>query len=87
MTLPPISTQVFSLVGAFLCLFAYIGHQYNWMDVNKVTYNLLNAIGSGILCYIAFKPFQAGFWLMETVWFLVSAIAMVKAILKAKERC
>lgn len=71
--------QIISLVGALLCLFAYIGHQLNWLDSKKVLYNLLNVCGSGILVYIAFRPFQAGFILMEGVWLLVSLYALVKA--------
>ncbi len=73
--------QILSLIGALLCLFAYIGHQLDWMDAKKPAYNLLNVCGSGILVYIAFRPFQAGFILMEGVWLLISLYALIKATL------
>lgn len=78
MTAPSLIVQIFSLIGAFLCLIAYVGHQFRWMDANGIMYNLLNIIGAGILAFLAFRPFQAGFFLMETVWFLVSVIAIWK---------
>lgn len=80
MSPPSLSVQISSLVGALFCLIAYMGHQFNWLSAKKISYNLLNAVGSGILCYLAFRPFQAGFWLMEAVWFIISIIALRKAI-------
>jgi hypothetical protein len=75
---PPLSIQIVSTIGAMLCLIAYAGHQLQWIDAKSILYNLLNIIGSGILVYVAFRPFQAGFVLMETVWLLVSIIAFYK---------
>lgn len=74
--------QILSLIGALLCLFAYIAHQFRWCDARKPAYNLLNIFGSGILIYIAFHPFQAGFILMEGIWLLVSLFALAKALRK-----
>lgn len=84
MNTPPLMVQVFSLIGALLCLLAYVGHQFHWMKPQKIIYNLLNTIGSGILAYLAFRPLQAGFLLMESVWFLVSFIALAKSIRQRK---
>lgn len=78
MTTPSLTIQILSLLGAMLCLIAYVAHQFHWMDARKFTYNICNAIGSGILATIAFHPFQAGFWLMESVWALVSLYALLK---------
>lgn len=78
MIAPSLTVQIFSLIGAFLCLIAYVGHQFHWLDANRITYNLLNIFGAGILAFLAFRPFQAGFFLMETVWLLVSIIAIRK---------
>lgn len=74
--------QILSLLGALICLFAYVGHQLNWLDSKKLSYNLLNVCGAGILSYIAFRPFQAGFVLMEIVWLLVSLYSLIKALQK-----
>jgi len=70
--------QAVSFVGAMLILVAYVGHQMGWMDSRKAAYNLLNAVGSGILAYIAFHPFQLGFVVLETVWTLVSIYAWLR---------
>jgi len=73
-----LARQAVSLAGAFLILFAYIGHQLKWMDSRKFTYNAMNAVGSGILAYIALSPFQAGFVVMEVTWAIVSVYALCR---------
>jgi hypothetical protein len=73
-----LARQAFSFVGALLILIAYGGHQLNWMDARKATYNLLNAIGSAILAYIAFRPFQLGFVVMEVAWVIISLRGLVR---------
>ncbi|MGB7586462.1 MAG: hypothetical protein WBM11_16595 [Terriglobales bacterium] len=70
--------QAASFAGALLILVAYVGHQWGWMDSRKAAYNTLNTIGSAILAYIAFHPFQAGFVVLEVTWALVSAYAVLK---------
>jgi hypothetical protein len=70
--------QIASLVGALLILVAYVGHQMGWMDSRKAGYNVLNAVGSAILAYIAFHPFQVGFVLLEVVWALISVYALAR---------
>lgn len=61
-----------------LILIAYAGHQMGWMRSERPAYNILNALGSGILGYIAFRPFQLGFVVMETAWVIISIWAMYK---------
>jgi hypothetical protein len=70
--------QAASFVGAMLILFAYAGHQMKWIDSNKASYNILNVVGSGILAYIAFHPFQIGFVVLESVWALISIYALLR---------
>ncbi len=69
--------QLASFVGALLILIAYVGHQLKWMDSRKAAYSLLNAVGSAILTYIAFHPFQLGFVVLEVSWVLVSVYTLV----------
>jgi hypothetical protein len=71
-------SQIVSFVGAMLILSAYVGHQMKWIDSSKAAYNILNAIGSGILAYIAFHPFQIGFVVLESVWALISIYALLR---------
>jgi hypothetical protein len=70
--------QIASFVGALLILVAYVGHQMGWMDSRKAGYNILNAVGSAILAYIAFHPFQFAFVLLEVVWVLISVYALAR---------
>jgi hypothetical protein len=75
-----LATQVLSFAGAALILIAYIGHQARWMDPRRAPYNLLNAAGAAILAWIAIRPLQVGFAIMEVVWTVVSLLALVKAL-------
>jgi len=81
-----LATQIASSFGALLILVAYIGHQFHWMDSGKPLYNILNAIGSGVLAYIALRPFQAGFLVMEVAWVIVSLYALAKALRKSSSQ-
>ena len=74
-----LARQVASFIGALLILVAYGGAQFNWMSPRKSCYNILNAVGSSILAYIAFRPFQIGFALLEVIWTLISIYALVRA--------
>jgi hypothetical protein len=49
-----------------------------WMDSRKAGYNILNAVGSAILAYIAFHPFQVGFVVLEVTWVLISLYALAR---------
>lgn len=77
-----LARQAFSFVGALLILIGYAGHQLNWMDSRKPAYNVLNAVGSVILAYIAFRPFQVGFVVMEVSWVAISVRALVMPLAK-----
>ncbi len=70
--------QYLSLLGAFLILLAYWGHQRGWMNTRGATYNMLNAVGAAILAYVALHPFQAGFFILECVWAGLSLITLWK---------
>jgi len=73
-----LARQIASFVGALLILVAYAGHQMKWMDPRKTAYKVLNAVGSAILAYIAFHPFQIGFVVLEVAWTLISVYALVR---------
>jgi hypothetical protein len=82
MNQPSLFTQILSSLGAALILIAYIGHQVKWkpMDSLRVPYNVLNTLGGAILAYIALRPLQVGFAVMESTWTLVSLLALWRAI-------
>jgi hypothetical protein len=70
--------QVASFAGALLILIAYAGQQMGWMNPRTALYNILNAVGSGILLYIALHPFQIGFIVLEGVWTVISLYALAR---------
>ena len=76
----PLAAQVLSSIGALLILIAYVGHQLKWMDASRWLYNLLNVVGAAILAYVALRPFQAGFTVLEVTWTVVSLWALWKAV-------
>jgi hypothetical protein len=76
--------QILSFVGALLILIAYVGHQLKWMESRSAAYNILNAVGSAILGYIALRPFQVGFVVLEFVWAGVSLYALIRVSRSAR---
>ncbi len=80
-----LATQLTSFAGAALILIAYIGHQVRWMDARRAWYNVLNVAGAAILAWVAFRPLQVGFAIMETTWTVVSFIALVRAFRKSPQ--
>jgi hypothetical protein len=70
--------QLFSFAGALMILIAYAGHQFGRMSPRSAMYNLLNAIGSGILGYVALHPFKLGFVILEFAWVVISLWAMLR---------
>lgn len=79
------SEQLLSFVGALLILLAYAGLQLNWLVPRSLIYNLLNAIGSGILGYVALHPFKLGFVILEFAWVLISCWSMWNYLIRKKE--
>ena len=73
-----LAKQMASFVGALLILVAYVGHQMGWMNSRSAKYNILNAVGSAILWYIAIHPFQIGFVVLEGVWTVISIYALLR---------
>lgn len=74
-----LARQIASFIGALLILVAYAGAQFGWMSPRKSWYNILNAVGSAILAYIAFRPFQIGFVMLEVIWTFISIYALLRA--------
>jgi vacuolar-type H+-ATPase subunit I/STV1 len=70
--------QLFSFAGALMILIAYAGHQFGRMSPRSALYNLLNAIGSSILGYVALHPFKLGFVILEFTWVVISLWAMLR---------
>jgi hypothetical protein len=70
--------QSASFLGAMLILIAYAGHHMGWMNPRRTACNILNTVGSAILGYIAFHPFQLGFVILEVMWTVISIYALLR---------
>ncbi len=77
--------QAISVVGSLLILAAYAANQFGWISPSRLSYTLLNLIGSGILTVIATIESQWGFLLLESVWALVSLLALIRLLRRPDE--
>lgn len=68
--------QVISVVGAALILAAYAANQLGWLRAATFSYSLVNAVGAGVLTFVAAVESQWGFLFLEGVWTLVSVYAI-----------
>ena len=67
-----ILSQIASLVGAVLILWAYVALQRGWMGREERRFNALNLAGSSLLTYSAVVDGNLGFILVEGAWALLS---------------
>jgi hypothetical protein len=65
--------QVASMVGAILILTAFAAQQFQHLETETKTYQMLNLIGGFCLCIAAVAVRQYGFILLEGSWTVVSA--------------
>jgi hypothetical protein len=49
-------------------------------DAASLSFSVVNAVGSGLLAYVAVAEDQVGFFILEGVWFLVSLAGIARAI-------
>jgi hypothetical protein len=74
--------QVVQIVGALLILVAFGAVQFERMRPDSRLYLTLNLLGSAILAVLAVAGAQWGFVLLESVWAVVSAWGLGKALLQ-----
>jgi hypothetical protein len=72
--------QVIQIGGALLILLPFAAAQFGRMAVTSVTYLALNLAGSAILAGDALHGEEWGFFLLESVWALVSAWGLARAL-------
>lgn len=72
--------QLIQIIGALLILAAYAAAQFGWLDQHSLSYIVLNLVGSAILGVLAWLESQWGFVLLESVWAIVSAWSLYRAL-------
>ena len=64
--------QLVQIVGALAILAAFAAAQFGWLDQRSWSYLVLNAAGALVLTVVAYEEEQWGFFMLESVWTLVS---------------
>ncbi|MGH3085642.1 MAG: CBU_0592 family membrane protein [Gaiellaceae bacterium] len=72
--------QLAQVVGALLILAAYALAQFGALNQRSYWYIGLNLVGATALAILAWHEEQWGFLLLEGVWALVSAVALVTRV-------
>jgi hypothetical protein len=70
--------QLVSLAGCFLILLGYAGLQCKRLDPTRLPFNVLNAVGSALLLWVAIVDRRMGFEVLESAWVLISVVAMLR---------
>jgi hypothetical protein len=70
--------DVIGTVGVSLILMAYILNVFSVITKNGVFFFVLNLIGAGLACYASVLIQYTPFIILEGVWALVSAVALVQ---------
>jgi hypothetical protein len=70
--------QLVQIIGAVLILVAFAAAQFGAMDPHSRLYLVLNLVGSLILTVLAWRESQWGFFLLESVWAVVSLWGLIQ---------
>lgn len=73
---------MFGIVGTGIILLAFLLNQFGRWSSESLSYDVANAIGSGILLYYAYSIQSWPFMVLNGVWFLVSARDIYKDVKK-----
>ncbi|HEY7145454.1 MAG TPA: hypothetical protein VH637_14520 [Streptosporangiaceae bacterium] len=78
--------DVLQLIGAALILSAFLLAQFRRLGTDSYVYLALNVAGAGILAELAAAGHQWGFLLLEFVWALASAGALIRKLARDAAR-
>ena len=70
--------QLVQMAGALLILSGFVLAQFGVLDPRSLRYLVVNLVGSSVLTVDAFREAQWGFFLLELVWAIVSAVGLAQ---------
>ena len=77
--------QVVQVLGALLILAAFVLLQLRVLAADSLGYLVPNVIGAAVLAVDAYAGSQWGFFLLEGVWAVVAAAALVRLLARRTE--
>ncbi len=72
--------QLVQIAGALLILVAFAASQFAGMSPHSRVYLVLNLVGAAVLTGVALEDSDWGFFMLESVWALVSLWGLVGAV-------
>ena len=70
--------QIVQVAGSLLVLVAFVAAQRGRLSTQSRRYQALNLVGASILAVLAAHERQIGFLLLEAVWAVVAAGALIR---------
>ena len=78
--------DIVGTVGVSLILLAYILNILSWIPKNGTFFFALNLLGASLACYASVLIHYTPFIILEGVWALVSAAALVRSLVRKSEK-
>jgi hypothetical protein len=78
--------QAVQIAGALAILIAFVAAQAGLVDQRSRAYLITNLVGSAVLAAAAYLERQWGFFILETAWAAVSALGLVRGLVKEGPR-
>lgn len=75
------TADILGFVGVTLLLGAYLLQLRGRLSAEGSTYTSLNAVGAGLACGSAWLSHNWPFVILEGVWAIISAVALVRILL------
>ncbi len=73
------SPDLIGSIGVALLLVAFFANVMGWLKADGSTYSGINLIGASLSCFASYLINFLPFVILEGVWAIVAAIAMVRA--------
>ena len=65
-------------IGVFILLLAFVLNLINKISGKNIVYILMNIVGAGLACYASYLINYIPFIILEGVWTIVSAVALLR---------